>query len=147
MAVILIFAALASGIATYAALTETPPFGKDTDTILWLLNVDLIILLVLVSLVAQRMVGLWSGRRRGQAGSRLHVRLVFIFSLLAVTPAIIMTIFSAVFFHFGLQSWFSAKIHNAISQSEAFAEAYMTEHQQVIRADILAMANDLDRSA
>jgi two-component system nitrogen regulation sensor histidine kinase NtrY len=147
MAVILIFAALASGIATYAALTETPPFGKDTDTILWLLNIDLIILLVLVSLVAQRMVGLWSGRRRGQAGSKLHVRLVFIFSLLAVTPAIIMTIFSAVFFHFGLQSWFSDKIHNAISQSEAFAEAYMTEHQQVIRADILAMANDLDRSA
>ncbi len=147
MAVILIFAALASGIATYAALTETPPFGKDTDTILWLLNVDLVILLILVSLVAQRMVGLWSGRRRGQAGSKLHVRLVFIFSLLAVTPAIIMTIFSAVFFHFGIQSWFSDKIHNAISQSEAFAEAYMTEHQQVIKADILAMANDLDRSA
>ncbi len=147
MAFVLIIAALVSGIATYAALTDTPPFGKDTRTILWLLNIDLIILLVLVALVAQRMVGLWSGMKQGQAGSKLHVRLVYIFSLLAVTPAIIMTIFSALFFHFGLQGWFSDKIHNAISQSEAFAEAYMEEHQQVIKADLLAMANDLDRSA
>lgn len=147
MAFVLIVAALVSGIATYAALTDTPPFGKDTRTILWLLNIDLIILLVLVTLVAQRMVGLWSGMKKGQAGSKLHVRLVYIFSLLAVTPAIIMTIFSALFFHFGLQGWFSDKIHNAISQSEAFAEAYMEEHQQVIKADLLAMANDLDRSA
>lgn len=147
LAFALILAAVASGIATYAALTDTPPFGKDTNTIFWLLNIDLIILLVLVSLVAQRIVGLWSGRRRGQAGSKLHVRLVFIFSLLALTPAIIMTIFSALFFHYGVQSWFSDKIHNAISQSEAFAEAYMAEHQQVIKADMLAMANDLNRSA
>jgi two-component system nitrogen regulation sensor histidine kinase NtrY len=101
-----------------------------------------VILLVLVSLVAQRLVGLWSGMKRGQAGSKLHVRLVYIFSLLAVTPAIIMTIFSALFFHYGLQGWFSDKIHNAISQSEAFAEAYMVEHEQVIKADMLAMVTD-----
>jgi two-component system nitrogen regulation sensor histidine kinase NtrY len=139
--------AFASGLATYAALAEVPPFGNDPTTILWLLNIDLVLLLVLVALVARRIVGVWSGRRRGLAGSKLHVRLVFIFSMLALTPAVIMTIFSAGFFHYGLQGWFSDKIKNAIDQSEAFAEAYMIEHQNVIKADILAMANDLERSA
>lgn len=144
---ILTIGAVVSGIATYAALTEAPPFGKDPDTVVWLLSVDLVILLVLVMLIAWRMAAVWSGRRKGQAGSKLHARLVLIFGVLAAAPAIIMTIFSATFFHYGLQSWFSEKISNAIHQSEAFAEAYMEEHQQVIRADILAMANDLDRSA
>lgn len=143
----LIVLAVGLGLSTYAALTEAPPFGKDTDTVLWLLIADLVILLVLVMLIASRMVVLWSGRRKGQAGSKLHVRLVLIFGLLAAAPAIIMTIFSATFFHYGLQSWFSERIRNTIHQSEAFAEAYMAEHQHVIRADILAMANDLDRSA
>lgn len=139
--------AVLCGLATYAALAEVPPFGNDPTTILWLLNIDLVILLILVALVARRIVGIWSGRRRGLAGSKLHVRLVFIFSMLALTPAVIMTIFSASFFHFGLQGWFSDRIKNAIDQSEAFAEAYMIEHQNVIKADLLAMATDLDRSA
>ncbi|MDB5491743.1 MAG: sensory box protein [Micavibrio sp.] len=147
MGLLLTGAAVVSGIATYAALTSAPPFGKDPKTVSLLLNIDLIILLVLVSMIALRLVRLWSGRRRGQAGYSLQVRLVFIFGFLAATPAIIMTIFSATFFHYGLQSWFSDKIRNAINQSQGFAEAYMVEHQQVIRADILAMANDLDRSA
>lgn len=147
LALILTVAAVLFGIATYAALTETPPFGKDPKIIFWLLNIDLGILLILVTMIALRMVALLSGRRKGQAGSKLHVRLVMIFGVLAAAPAIIMTIFSATFFHYGLQSWFSEKISNAIHQSEAFAEAYMAEHQQVIKADILAMANDLDRSA
>lgn len=147
LGVLLTAAALISGIATYAALTAAPPFGKDPKTILWLLNLDLVILATLVLMIAWRLIRLWSGRRRGQAGYNLQVRLVIIFGLLAAMPAIIMTIFSATFFHYGLQSWFSDKIRNAINQSQAFAEAYMVEHQQVIKADILAMANDLDRSA
>lgn len=143
----LIFSAVACGIATYLALTAAPPFGKDPKTILLLLNIDLVILLVLVTMIGWRMVSLWSGRRKGQAGAKLQVRLVFIFAFLAATPAIIMTVFSATFFHYGLQTWFSEKVRNAIHQSQGFAEAYMIEHQQVIKADLLAMANDLDRSS
>ncbi len=147
LALFLIIAGLLSGLATYGALTATPPFGNDPSTVVWLLNLDLIILLLLVTLIARRVVGLWSGRRRGIAGSRLHVRLVFIFSLLAATPAIIMTVFSAFFLHFGMQSWFSERVSTAVNKSQAVAEAYLEEHQQVIRADTLAMANDLDRQA
>lgn len=141
----LVFCVLISGIATYAALTEIPPLGDDPDTVIWLLNLNFILLLALVGLVAWRLVGLWSGRRRGLAGSHLHVRLVYTFSVLAAAPAIIMTVFAAFFFHFGIQTWFGERVQTAVNESQAVAEAYLEEHQQVIRADTLAMANDLGR--
>lgn len=144
---IIAICAVISGIATYMALTAAPPFGSDPNTIIWLLNIDLVLLLLLIALIASRIVGVWSGRKRGLAGSHLHVRLVFTFSMLAAAPAIIMTIFSAVFFHFGVQTWFSERVQTAIGESLAVAEAYLEEHKQVIRADVLAMANDIDRQA
>lgn len=147
LAMLLVAAAVISGLATYAALTETPPLGNDPETVIWLLNIDFIILLLLVALIAQRIVGLWSGRKRGLAGSHMHVRLVYTFSILAAAPAIIMTVFSAFFFHFGVQTWFSDRVATAISESQAVAEAYLEEHKQVIKADTVAMATDLDRQA
>ncbi|GJL84807.1 MAG: PAS domain-containing sensor histidine kinase [Micavibrio sp.] len=143
----LALAAIVSGFATYAALTDTPPFGDDPGMVIWLLNLDLIILLSLVGLIAKRLVSLWSGRKRKLAGSRLHVRLVYTFSVMAAVPVIIMTVFSAFFFHFGVQTWFSNRVQTAVNESQAVAQAYLEEHQQVIKADTLAMANDLDRQA
>ncbi len=147
LALFLIIAAVISGTATYAALTELPPFGSSPGTVIWLLNLDLVILLVLGILIARRIAKLWSYRRRGMAGSRLHVRLVLIFGFLAATPAILMTVFAAFFLHFGVQSWFSERVSTAVSRSQAVAEAYLREHQQVIRADVMAMASDLNRQA
>lgn len=147
LAIVLIIAAITSGIATYTALTETEDLAKDSNTVIWLLNIDLIILALLMAVIARRIVTLFSGRRRGVAGSRLHVRLVFVFSLIAAVPAILMTIFSALFLHVGVESWFNQHIRTAVNESQAVAEAYLEEHKQVIRADTLAMAKDIDRAS
>jgi two-component system, NtrC family, nitrogen regulation sensor histidine kinase NtrY len=145
--VVLTLAALASGFATYAAMTGLPPFGPNGGRVLLLLNVNLVLLLLLAAVVAKRLVEVWAQRRRGLAGSRLHVRLVVLFSLIAVTPTIIVAVFSYLFFSFGIETWFSDRVRTALSESQAVAEAYLHEHQQVIRADVLAMASDLNREA
>src|SRR5579872_2903102 len=147
MAVALAVAAIASGIATYLSLTGAPPFGPRPVVVLSLLNLDLVLLLALAALVAKRLVEVWAERRRGLAGSRLQVRLVGLFSLIAVLPTIIVAVFSYLFFSFGVESWFSDKVRTAISESVAVADAYVKEHQQAIRADALAMTADLDRYA
>lgn len=147
LAVVLTIIAIISGMATYSALRSTPPLGEDPNTVVWLLSVDLFILFAFVLLVSRRIIALFRGRKEGVAGSRLHVRLVYIFSVLAIAPAIIMTVFSAFFFHYGVQTWFSERVSTAVNKSQAVAQAYLEEHQQVIRADIMAMANDLDRQA
>jgi two-component system nitrogen regulation sensor histidine kinase NtrY len=144
IAIALAAAALASGIATYLALTGAPPFGPHPVVVLSLLNLDLVLLLALAALVTKRLVEMWAERRRGLAGSRLQVRLVVLFSLIAVLPTIIVAVFSYLFLSFGIESWFSDKVRTAISESVQVADAYVKEHQQAIRADALGMANSLD---
>ena len=147
LAIALALAALASGIATYTAWTGSAPQTPNPRVVLFLLIIDLVLVLSLGALIARHLVRLWVARRAGSAGSRLHVRFVAMFSLVAVTPAIIVALFSAVFFHLGVQSWFSDRVRTAVGGSLAVAEAYVAEHRHTIRADILAMANDIDRMA
>src|SRR3546814_6589542 len=69
------------------------------------------------------------------------------FAAVAVTPTLIVSIFSAVFFDFGLRGWFSERVATAVNSATAVAGAYLEEHRQTIRGDALAMANDLQREA
>lgn len=138
-------AAFLSGVATYAALAGTSPFGDSPGLVLLLLNLDLILLLLLAFLIVRRIVGVWSERRRGSAGSRLHVKLVVRFGLVSVVPAIIVGVFSVSFFNFGVESWFSERVRTALSESLAAAEIYLQEHKRNIKSDVMAMARDLNR--
>ena len=144
---LLLGVAVISGFLTYAAMTEILPFENSSHAVIWLLNIDLIILLLFFSLTAKRIIELWNSRKKGVAGSQLQTRLILIFGFLAAVPAVIMTVFSAYFFHYGIQTWFSERVSVAVAESQAVAEAYLSEHQQVIRADIMAMAQDLNRNA
>ncbi len=138
--------ALGFAFATYATITGSSPLGADTQTVLILLQIDLVLFLLLGLVVARSLVGLWIERRRGQVGSRLHMRLAMLFSLIALAPAIIVSVFSAVFFNFGMENWFNDRVKTAIVESRAVAEAYLKEHKQVIRGDVLSMARDLERA-
>ena len=57
-----------------------------------LLVADLVIAVTLVALLAVRLTQLWLDRRRGAAGSRLHMRLVLVCSVFTITPTLIVTI-------------------------------------------------------
>jgi len=147
LAVVLVAMAVASSLATYGALTHTPFFGNDPTTVTILLALDLVFLLLLGTLVGSRVFTILMRRRRNQAGSRLHVRMVSVFTLLAAAPAVLVAMFAGVFFYFGVEAWFSERVRTALDESQEVAQAYLKEHQQVLRADALAMANDLNRQA
>ena len=142
---VLVAAAVASGLATLATMASASE--PDPDTVLILLYLDVILLLLLGVVVARRLVSVWAERRRGLAGSRLHVRLALLFSLVSVTPAILVAVFAGLFLNLGIQSWFSERVRTAIEESSAVASAYLHEHQQSIRADAAAVAIDLNRNA
>jgi two-component system nitrogen regulation sensor histidine kinase NtrY len=138
--------ALASGIATYVLLTRSS-FSPGAASILTLLNIDLVVLLLLAVVITRHIVKIWSDRRRGSAGSRLHVRLALLFGLISVAPTVIMAVFSALFFNFGIESWFSDRVRTALQESAAVADGYLEEHKRNIVADALRMARDLDSQA
>lgn len=145
--VVLSILAVIFGITTYVALTGATPLGQSPRQILFLLNLDLVLLLIVGAVVARRLVTVWAQRRQGLAGSRLHIRLVRRFILIAVVPTIIVAIASYLSFSLGIESWFSDRVRTALSESLEVAEAYLHEHQEVIRADVLAMASDLNRES
>ena len=140
-------ATLLSVLITVAMLREISPFDSRPHLDQLILLVNLVLLLPLIAVVAWRLVQVWAERRRGLAGSRIHIRLVVLFSLVAVIPTIIVAVFSYMMFSFGVQAWFSERVRTALQESLAVAEAYLHEHQQAIRYDIISMANDLNRNA
>ena len=147
LAISLAAAAVVSGAATYATLAGSKSFDDSPAIVLLLLNIDLVLSLLLAFLIARRIVAVWSERRKGSAGSRLHVKLVVWFGLVSVVPAIVVGVFSVSFFNFGVESWFSERVRTALSESRSAAEIYLKEHKRNIRADATAMANDLNRDA
>jgi two-component system nitrogen regulation sensor histidine kinase NtrY len=140
-------AACASGVATVLSLTAPSGRSYDIETVLALLYVDGILLLLLAAVVIRRLVQIWMERRRGEAGSGLQVRMVLLFSLVAVTPGILVVVFSALFLNFGMQGWFSERVRTALAESEWVSKAYQIEHRTKIETDAFAVANDLNQNA
>ncbi len=145
LAIAFLVGGVASGTVTLMAMTGNFPIAADPWSLLLLLNLDLVLLLGLGALVARRLVILWVARKQGLAGSQLHTRLVALFSLIAVTPTIVVAVFSVLLFDFGLQGWFSDRVRTAVEASSAVARAYLEEHKNNIRSDALAISQDLDR--
>lgn len=144
VAVFLAVAAVVSCVATYMVLTRR---SADINTVYWLLNLDLVLLLLLGTVISRQLVKIWSEKKRGVAGSRLHIRLVLAFSVMAAAPAILMAVFSSIFLYFGVQAWFNDRVSTAVNESLAVAQAYLNEHREVMRADVMAMAYDLTRES
>ena len=140
------FAAVISGILTYLNISGFAPYESTPSTLVVLFVVDFALVLALGVLIAWRLTRLWTERKSGAAGSRMHVRLVGMFSAIAVIPAILVAIFAAVSLNLGVEAWFSERVQTALSNSLRVADAYVEEHKQVIQGDIRAMAFDLDRA-
>lgn len=140
----LMFCAVAAGFATFLALTGETSFGLGENALFVLLVIDLSLVLALGAAVSLGVVRMWVQRRAGLAGARLHVRLVGLFSVVAITPAILIAVLAALFFNLVIESWFSERVRTAVESSVLVSEAYLNEHRQSIRADALAMAEELN---
>lgn len=144
LAVVLVVCVAISGVVTYTTLTKTAPYQPSPIQIYLLLLVNLLLAVPLIALILRLLVGLYMARRSGSVGSKLHGRMVMLFAIVAITPTLITAGFTVMFFELGLQAWFSDRVRTVVENATSVAEAYIQEHQKVIKADILGMANDLN---
>ncbi|HVY12853.1 MAG TPA: PAS domain-containing sensor histidine kinase [Alphaproteobacteria bacterium] len=138
---------VAVGLITFSLIMLRVPVLGGDNTIKALLSLCLFCLVALSVLVSYRLLRIIAVRRQGKSGSVLQLRMVSVFSLLAVTPTIIVALFAGLFFSLGVQGWFSERVQRVVDESMEVAKAYLNEHQQAIRADTLAMVNDINREA
>jgi two-component system nitrogen regulation sensor histidine kinase NtrY len=138
--------ALLSAIVTFLVLTALTPIEPTRDVQIAVLMVDVVMMLILLGIIALEVGKIVQARRHGQAGAKLHVRTVGLFSIIAAAPAVVLGIAASITFDRALDRWFSTRTQQVIASSLTVAEAYMREHAMMIRGDILAMAVDVARA-
>jgi len=109
LGLITVVLALCSGLATYLILTGLTPIVPTHRVVVGVLLINLVLVLAMVVLIAWQVTGLWLARQRQVAGAQLHVRIVSLFSVIAVVPAILLAIFASISLDRGLDHWFSVR--------------------------------------
>ena len=139
--------ALLSGLATYLILTGLTAIVPTHEVVVTVLLINSLLIVAMIGVIAWQIWGLWVARREEKAGARLHIKIVGLFSVIAILPAILLAIFASVSLDRGLDHWFSARTKSIIFDSGNIAKAYINEHGQIIRSDVLAMARDINDAA
>ena len=102
--------------------------------------------LLLLGIIGREVWKVVQSRRRGRAGSRLHVQIVGLFAVIAAVPTVLVSVVASTTLDRGLDRFFSTRTRAMIEQSMIVANAYVSEHAEAIRGDLLAMAYDLGRA-
>lgn len=138
--------ALLSAFLTFVVLVGLTPIEPTHRVVITFLLVDAGIILLLVGIIAREVWRVVQARRRGRAAAKLHVQVVGLFSIIAVLPAVVVSVVASVTIDRGLDRLFSGPIKEVIENSRIVAHAYANEHAQLIRGDILGMANDVSNA-
>ncbi|HEX2379226.1 MAG TPA: hypothetical protein VHI74_00595, partial [Methyloceanibacter sp.] len=126
---------LCSGLATYVILSGLTPIVPTNLVVVVVLFINLVLVLAMLGIIAWQVTGLWLAQRRQVAGAQLHTRIVGLFSVIAVVPAILLAVFASISLDQDLDRWFSTRTKSIIQNSIDVATAYLQEHGEVIRAD------------
>jgi two-component system, NtrC family, nitrogen regulation sensor histidine kinase NtrY len=135
--------ALLSAFLTFVVLTGLTPIAPTRDVVVSFMLINGATILVLVGIIIREVWQMVQARRRGRAAARLHVQIVSLFSVIAVLPAVLVAIVANVTIDRGLDRLFSGPTREVIQNSQIVANAYLYEHAELIRGDILGMANDI----
>ena len=105
------------------------------------------LLLVGTLIPALGLIILWGRRiairRAGGTTARLHVNLVFFFSLIAAIPTLFVAVFASLLFQSVAEFWFSDRQRGILENANELARGYYDENQRSVGATAVAMAGDL----
>nr|WP_051241641.1 PAS domain-containing sensor histidine kinase [Stappia stellulata] len=142
----LVIVSLISITFTFFLLMGATPIPPDGPVAQVAMVINGILVAALMLLIGLELLSLWQARRRGRAAARLHGRIVTLFSFVAAVPAILVAILATITLDRGLDRWFEDRTRLIIDNALTVAQAYLQEHARVLRGDLIAMANDIDRA-
>jgi len=115
--------------------------GASSNTLRIVLLADLVYVMIVAALVLQRVMRMVADRRKLSAGSRLHMRLTGVFTIMALIPTITVAIFATFTVNMGLEAWFSDRVGRVVDNSVAAAQAYEDEQRVDLVADARVLAS------
>ncbi len=138
--------ALLSALVTFVVLAGLTPISPTHNVVVTLLLANAATVFLLLAIIAREVWQIVQARRSGRAAARLHVRIVSLFSIIAAVPAILVAVVASVTLDRGLDRLFSARTRAVIQNSLIVAEAYLRDHAQITRSDILVLSFDVSRA-
>ena len=127
--------------STWYTFTSAPPDGQllPSRQVAGLLIGTLLPAMALLVLAGRRL----ALRRAAGSTARLHVRLVFFFSLIAAVPTLLVATFAAFLFQSGVDFWFSDDSRGLMQNANALAREYYEQNQVEVANETVAMAGDM----
>jgi two-component system, NtrC family, nitrogen regulation sensor histidine kinase NtrY len=138
--------ALLSATATFLVLAGLTPIAPVHEVVVKLLLGNVVTGILLLAIIGREVFIVIQARRRGRAGSRLHIQIVSLFAVIAAVPTILVAVVASTTLDRGLDRYFSTRTRAMIEQSLIVANAYVDDHATAIRGEVLAMAYDLGRA-
>ncbi|MBA1147336.1 HAMP domain-containing protein [Ectothiorhodospiraceae bacterium WFHF3C12] len=109
----------------------------------WLLLFNGLGIALLVALIGANLWRLARQRSKGQVGSRLTVRLVLIFALLAVVPGTVVYLFSMQFLRSGIDSWYDVQVQEALDDALTLSQASLDMRMRDLLKRVQASSEEL----
>ena len=144
---VIVILSIIAALATYLILTGLTPIAPRDEIVVGALALNVLLIAAMIVVIAWQGYGMWRAWRAKLAGARLHVRIVLLFSIIAALPAVVLAAAATTTFSRSLDSWFSTRTRAIIDNSMEVAQAYVDEHRQLIRTDLVNMVRDIDASA
>ena len=138
--------ALFSALVTFVVLAGLTPVSPTHNIVVTLLLVNAVTVFLLLAIIAREVWQIVQARRSGRAAARLHVRIVGLFAIIAAVPAILVAIVASVTLDRGLDRLFSTRTRAVIQNSMLVADAYLRDHAQITRSDIMVLSFDVARA-
>ena len=142
IAVVLAFVAAATSFLIFTGYTPIPPTDR---VVLGLLAVNAFCILFLAGVVVVEAWGLLAARRAQVAGARLHIRIVGLFSIIAVVPAILMAAVGSVTLERTLNPAFMHDVRGFILNTVDAARLFSEGQCRSLLQEARLTAADLDR--
>lgn len=140
---IIVLALLTASISFIILIGLTSVVPSRTVTLI-LIGINSFWVLGLIVIVFYEMIPIIRAWRSRRAGSRLHVRLISLFALVATMPAVAVALVSGPALNLGLDRWFDTTTRQIVGSSIDLANAYADEMLQNLKNLSYAMAFALD---
>lgn len=111
-------------------------FGVNSYLFFVVFNLNIILLLVILFLVARNSVKLFLDRKRNVGGSRLRIKLVLSFVTLSFIPTILMFLISVKFVQTSVDYWFRNQIDNSLKTALEIGKINYKYIQDELKANL-----------
>jgi two-component system, NtrC family, nitrogen regulation sensor histidine kinase NtrY len=133
-----------SGFGSYLILTGLTAIAPRNELVWAALAINVTLILAMLGIIAWQANGLLRAWKDRVPGARLHTRIVALFSVIAAIPTILLAVAATTTFSRSLDGWFSTRTRAIVENSYDVAKAYVDEHGQIIRTDVVNMVRDIN---